>query len=76
VEKPEINSKRRRAGVAVVSRPIFYPNKKLAGALSVLGIHVRHDISPDGLSATKLLDKVKVISNQLGYKGEFIFNQE
>jgi DNA-binding IclR family transcriptional regulator len=64
------------SGVAVVSSPIFYPDKKFAGALSVLGIHGRHDISPDGMAATKLLEKVKLISNQLGYKGELIFNSK
>jgi DNA-binding IclR family transcriptional regulator len=64
------------SGVAVVSSPIFYPDMKLAGALSVLGIHGRHDISPNGLSARKLIGKVKTISNQMGYKGELIFNQQ
>ena len=59
------------SGVAVVSSPIFYPDQKLAGALSVLGIHGRHDISPNSPSAVKLLDKVKLVSNLLGYKGSF-----
>ncbi|PLS18577.1 hypothetical protein CVD28_05410 [Bacillus sp. M6-12] len=56
------------SGIAAISRPIFYADMKLAGAISVIGLYGDHDISPTSLSASKLLDKCNVISHQLGYK--------
>jgi DNA-binding IclR family transcriptional regulator len=62
------------SGVAVISSPIFYSESKLAGALSVLGIHGMHDISPNSLSARKLQEKCDIISTQLGFNGPLKFN--
>ncbi|WP_066307154.1 IclR family transcriptional regulator [Bacillus sp. FJAT-29814] len=57
------------SGIAAISSPIFYPDGSLAAALTIVGIKGENDISPNSLSNQRLLEKCKIISRELGYKG-------
>ncbi|PLS17057.1 hypothetical protein CVD28_13440 [Bacillus sp. M6-12] len=62
------------SGTAAISSPIFFPDMKLAGALTVVGLYGQHDISPDSRSAKLLQEKCNIISKQLGFKGKIEFD--
>jgi DNA-binding IclR family transcriptional regulator len=63
------------SGIAAISSPIFYPDATLAGALTIVGLRGQHDITPNSISARRLREKCKIISRQLGFKGEYLFNE-
>ncbi|MEB3102128.1 IclR family transcriptional regulator [Ferviditalea candida] len=58
-------------GIAAISTPIFYPQAKLAGALSVIGVAKMLDHSPESLALRELVKNGEKISRRLGYTGAY-----
>jgi DNA-binding IclR family transcriptional regulator len=56
-------------GITAVSMPIFYPNHKLAGALSIVGVQGVLDVSNESTLVRELIQNANEISRKLGYTG-------
>ncbi|RNB85374.1 IclR family transcriptional regulator [Brevibacillus nitrificans] len=55
------------SGIASISTPLFYPSRKLAGALSIIGLLGELDVSAESHVKVQLLKTAKDISLRLGY---------
>ncbi|WP_408007964.1 IclR family transcriptional regulator [Pseudalkalibacillus sp. A8] len=54
-------------GITAISAPVFFANKRLAGAISVIGVQGTLDVSDDSLVVKELKQAARNISENLGY---------